>query len=635
MNPTEILQKYWGHEQFRPLQEEIIESVLQKKDTLALLPTGGGKSICFQVPVMMQDGICLVISPLIALMKDQVEALKNKGIGALSVHSGMSFAEVRQTLQNASFGNFKFLYVSPERLETKLFLEYLPALKPVLIAVDEAHCISQWGYDFRPSYMRIAALREELPGVPVIALTASATPAVQDDICTNLLFGSDSRRFQQSFIRPNLSYSVFQPVSKEKKLAEILKNVPGSAIIYCKSRKQTMKLSELLKLQNISADFYHAGLPGDQRTAKQDAWINNKTRVIVCTNAFGMGIDKSNVRAVVHYEAPDCLENYYQEAGRAGRDGKRSYAVLLLNKNEAEDLFLKIDVRYPSPEKIKQVYTGLMNFLQVAAGTGEDLSFSFDIAEFAGCFKLNITEAVYGIQALAQEGLLSYNETMFRQSTAGFCVNKNDLEEFELLQPGLEPIIKGLLRSYEGIFDFSCTIYESLLAKFIKIPVTELISGLQKLNSYGIIKYRTGSEKPEILLLRNRMYNDDYKIDPRASALRKEEAIKRTQGMVSFAVNRTLCRSRMIADYFGDKNSAECGICDNCINNKDAQLPAAEFKKVSDEILRLLKNEKLSIPAVLDQLKPVRQRSVWQVISFLLSEELIFTDKDNILMIKS
>ena len=635
MNATEILQKYWGHEQFRPLQEEIIESVLQKKDTLALLPTGGGKSICFQVPAMMQEGICLVISPLIALMKDQVEALRNKGIGALSVHSGMSFAEVRQTLQNASFGNFKFLYVSPERLETKLFLEYLPALKPVLIAVDEAHCISQWGYDFRPSYMRIAALREELPGVPVIALTASATPAVQDDICNNLLFGKDSSRFQQSFIRPNLSYSVFRPVSKEKKLAEILTNVQGSAIIYCKSRKQTMKLSELLNLQKISADFYHAGLPGDQRTAKQDAWINNKIRVIVCTNAFGMGIDKPNVRAVVHYEAPDCLENYYQEAGRAGRDGKRAYAVLLLNKNEAEDLFLKIDTRYPSPEKIKQVYTGLMNFLQVAAGTGEGLNFNFNIAEFAGHFKLNITEAVYGIQALAQEGLLSYNETMFRQSTAEFCAGKTDLEEFESLHPELEPVIKGLLRSYEGIFDFPCTIYESLLAKFIKIPVAELISYLEKLNSCGIIKYRPASDKPEIMLLKDRMYNDDYKVDTRASALRKEEAIKRTEAMVSFAVNHSLCRSQMIADYFGDKNSAKCGICDNCISNKDAQLPAAEFKKVSDEILRLLKNKKLSVPAVMDQLKPVRQRSAWQVISFLLSEEKIFTDENNTLMIKT
>ena len=291
MSPQQILKKYYGYDNFRPLQEEIIQSILDKKDTLALLPTGGGKSICFQVPALMNDGLCLVISPLIALIKDQVENLKKKGIGALAIYSGMSFADVRQTLQNAAFGNYKFLYVSPERLETKLFLEYLPALKPSLIAVDEAHCISQWGYDFRPSYMRIANLREELPGVPIIALTASATVSVQDDICKNLLFANDSNRFQQSFLRPNLSYSAFKPVAKENKLIEILQNVKGSSIVYCKSRKQTMKVSELLALNNINADFYHAGLSGEMRTKKQDDWINNKIRTIVCTNAFGMGID--------------------------------------------------------------------------------------------------------------------------------------------------------------------------------------------------------------------------------------------------------------------------------------------------------------------------------------------------------
>ena len=319
MSPQETLKKYYGYDIFRPLQEEIINAVLAKKDTLAVLPTGGGKSICFQIPALMNEGLCLVISPLIALIKDQVENLKKKGIGVLSIYSGMSFAEVKQTLQNAAFGNYKFLYVSPERLETKLFLEYLPALKPSLIAVDEAHCISQWGYDFRPSYIRIANLREELPGVPIIALTASATSSVQNDICTNLLFHKGYSKFQQSFSRPNLSYSVFKPASKETKLLEILQNVKGAAIVYCKSRKQTTVVAELLRSNNIEADFYHAGLPAEKRTAKQDTWINNKTRTIVSTNAFGMGIDKPDVRIVVHYDVPDCLENYYQEAGRTCR----------------------------------------------------------------------------------------------------------------------------------------------------------------------------------------------------------------------------------------------------------------------------------------------------------------------------
>ena len=634
MDPSEILKKYWGHDHFRPLQEDIINSVLQKKDTLALLPTGGGKSICFQVPAMLNEGLCLVISPLIALMKDQVEGLRKKGIHVLAVYSGMSYAEIKQTLQNAAFGNYKFLYVSPERLETKLFLEYLPALKPSLIAVDEAHCISQWGYDFRPSYMRIANLREELPGVPVIALTASATPAVQEDISKNLLFGKDSNRFEQSFVRPALSYSAFTPTSKEKKLQEILKNVNGSAIIYCRSRKETMKLADLLRMQNISADFYHAGLPGEMRSAKQDAWISNKTRIIVCTNAFGMGIDKPDVRLVIHFGMPDCMENYYQEAGRAGRDGKRSYAVLLYYPHESADLLAKLEIRYPSLKRIKEIYTALMNYLQVAAGTGEGLSFDMDIASFAQHFKLNILEATYGIQAMAQEGLLSFNEMLFKQSTAEFSVTKNDLEEFELQHRELEPVIKGLLRSYEGIFDFPCTIYEKLLAGFIKIPHEELLKKLQQLHSYGIIKYKPASEKPEILLLRNRMYRDDFKIDNSAMIRRKEEGMKRAKAMAAFASEEIRCRNRMIASYFGDAKTTDCGICDNCINNTAAKLPAAEFNVAIEKLKSIIRGEKLPVKELLLKMKPLKERAVWQLISFLLSEEIIYINENNIPVLK-
>ena len=466
MNTGEtILKKYWGHDHFRPLQEEIITAVLEKKDVLALLPTGGGKSICFQVPAMMMEGICLVVSPLIALMKDQVENLSRRGIPALAIYSGMHFTEVKKTLQNAAFGNYKFLYVSPERLETNLFLEFLPAIKPCLIAVDEAHCISQWGYDFRPTYLRISGLREQLPGVPVIALTASATLAVQHDICEKLLFGKSHQRFQQSFARPNLSYSVFEPVAKQTKLLDILNNVKGSSIVYCKSRRQTQQVAELLKLNKVNADFYHAGLSNDERTKRQEKWVNNSITTIVCTNAFGMGIDKPDVRAVVHFDIPESVENYYQEAGRAGRDGKRAYAVMLRNKKETDEMYQQTELRFPSPESLKEIYVSLMNYLQVPAGIGEGQTFDFDIALFAERFKINILKATYGIQALAQEGLLSYAEVSYKPATVVFTSSKSDLREFEEQYPGLQNMIKGLLRTYEGIFDYPATIYESLWAK--------------------------------------------------------------------------------------------------------------------------------------------------------------------------
>ena len=634
MSPQETLLKYYGYTAFRPLQEEIINAVLAKKDTLAVLPTGGGKSICFQIPALMNDGLCLVVSPLIALIKDQVENLKKRGIGVLAIYSGMSFAEIKQTLKNAAFGNYKFLYVSPERLETKLFLEYLPALKPSLIAVDEAHCISQWGYDFRPSYLRIANLREELPGVPIIALTASATPSVQNDICSNLLFNKEQSKFHQSFARPNLSYSVFKPASKEKKLLEILQNVKGSAIVYCKSRKQTTVVAELLKMHNIDADFYHAGLQSEKRTLKQDAWINNSNGVIVSTNAFGMGIDKPDVRTVVHYDVPDCLENYYQEAGRAGRDGKRSYAVLLHNSKETDDLIYKIETRYPSLPKLKMIYLALMNYLQVAAGTGEGLSFDIDIASFAQHFKLNMLEATYGIQALGQEGLISFSEMMFKQSTIEFRSSKSDLEEFEMLNPKLEPIIKGLLRSYEGIFDFQCIIYEKILAGFIKVPHAEILKSLQELHQNSIIDYKPGSEKPQIFLLKNRMYNDDFYVDANAMSIRKTEATKRTRAIENYVTNAAYCRTKIIGNYFGETNAKDCGICDNCINNTGAKLSTEEFKIVSDKIIELLKKEKLSYKQLIQKLKPTRQRSLWLVINFLIAEEIVVNVEKEMLTLR-
>ncbi|MFC4262600.1 ATP-dependent DNA helicase RecQ [Ferruginibacter yonginensis] len=634
MDATATLEKYWGYKTFRPLQADIIAAVLAQHDTLALLPTGGGKSICFQVPAMMIEGICLVVSPLIALIKDQVENLKKKGIGALAIYAGMHYNEVKQTLQNAAHGNYKFLYVSPERLETKLFLEYLPAIKPSLLVVDEAHCISQWGFDFRPSYMRIANLRNELPNVPVIALTASATTKVQDDICTNLLFQPSFKKFQQSFVRPNLSYSVFKPTAKEAKVVDILNKVKGAAIVYCKSRKQTTVVANLLKANNINADFYHAGLSNEQRNLKQQNWVNNITTVIVCTNAFGMGIDKPDVRVVVHYDVPDCLENYYQEAGRAGRDEKRAYAVLLYNAKEATDLISNIENRYPSPEKLKALYMAVMNHLQIAAGGGEGESHDFDIAVFAKNFKFNILEATYGLQALAQDGFFTLAESMFKQSTVVFTVSKNDLQAFEQLYPSLEPTIKGLLRSYEGVFDYPAQINETLLAKFLKLDVATVITHIRQLHQHGILQYKPAAEKPQIVLLKNRMYTDAFQIDVTAHLLRKKEALKRAVAMEQYVSNQTLCRSSIIAQYFGDTQATKCGICDNCINNTDATLPPDQFNEVCNKITIMLQQQPLPLQQLMKQLKPLRQRSVWLVIQYLITEEIIEQNNKNLLQIK-
>ncbi|MGB4845441.1 MAG: ATP-dependent DNA helicase RecQ [Ferruginibacter sp.] len=628
MSIHEILKEYWGYDHFRPLQEDIINAVLDGKDTLALLPTGGGKSVCFQVPAMAKEGICLVISPLIALMKDQVEGLKQKGIPALAIYSGMSFLEIKKTLQNAAYGNYKFLYVSPERLETNMFLEFLPAMNINLLAVDEAHCVSQWGYDFRPPYMRVASLREFIPEVPVLALTASATKTVQDDICDKLIFGKTQQRFQQSFERKNLSYSVFNVPSKQNKLLEILKNVPGTAIVYCKSRKHTREIADLLRLHNINADYYHAGLNNEERNKKQENWIGNKTRVIACTNAFGMGIDKSDVRVVVHYDVPDCLENYYQEAGRAGRDGKRAYAVLLYNNKELENLIAQTDIRFPKEEEIRQIYIAIMNHLQIPAGSGEGISYDFDIAAFSTAFKINILTATYAIKALEQDGIISFNEVFFKPSTVVFTSNRDELIDFEKQNPALEPLLKGLLRSYEGIFDFPATVYETKLAKFIQVDVSDLKNDLKKLDGYGIISYSAQKDTPQLTLLQNRMYTDTYKINTADYLKRRDNFDARVKAMLGYIKKTTGCRSVHIANYFSDVKINACAICDNCINEKVIYISTEEFNTISHQINELTKQAGVPIDKIMEGLKGIKKEKIWGVINYLQSENRIKTDKE-------
>ncbi|MDN3657650.1 ATP-dependent DNA helicase RecQ [Ferruginibacter paludis] len=631
MSINQILQEYWGYDVFRPLQEEIIYSVLAGKDTLALLPTGGGKSICFQVPALAKDGICLVISPLIALMKDQVQNLKNKGIPALSVYSGMSFFEVKKTLQNAVHGNYKFLYVSPERLETNLFLEYLPAMNINLIAVDEAHCISQWGYDFRPPYTRIAQLREYLPDTPVLALTASATAIVQDDICEKLAFSKNQQRYQQSFERANLSYSIFNVASKQIKLLEILNNVKGSAIVYCKSRRHTKDIADLLSLNKISASFYHAGLSNEERNKRQEDWINNETRVMACTNAFGMGIDKPNVRVVVHYDVPDCLENYYQEAGRAGRDGKRAYAVLLYSDRELQDLQYQSAIRYPEKEEIKKVYTAIMNHLQIPAGSGEGISYDFDMATFTTAFKLNMLTATYAIKTLEQEDIVTFNELFFKPSSASFTCDKNQLTEFEQQYPQLEPLIKGLLRSYEGIFDFPTAIHENQLANFIHKKLPDVLQQLQFLHQGGIIDYSPRKDKPQLTLLQNRMYADSFVIDLSNYTKRKLNFEKRVQAICGYIQQTTRCRSQFIAAYFNDHDVKACGICDNCINQQDLKISAEEFEKITGEIYKQVIQQPLSYKELMKNLTGLNKEKFWKVFNYLQAEKKININRHGVI----
>ncbi|MEO6893932.1 MAG: ATP-dependent DNA helicase RecQ [Ginsengibacter sp.] len=631
LKPQEVLKKYWGYDSFRPLQAEIIDSILAGHDTLALLPTGGGKSVCFQVPSLLNEGLCLVISPLIALMKDQVFNLKKKGIPALSIYSGMRFIEVKKTLENAAYGNFKFLYVSPERLETELFLEYLPLIKINLVAIDEAHCISQWGYDFRPPYLRIAALREYLKNVPFLALTASATSEVQEDICNKLEFGKSRKIFQQSFERPNLSYSAFQLFSKENKLLNILKKVPGSGIVYCKTRRRTKEIAALLNLNGIVADFYHAGLTGEERSIKQEEWIQGKTRIIACTNAFGMGIDKPDVRVVVHYDVPDALENYYQEAGRAGRDGKKAYAVLLYSDAELESLKKQIAIRFPPNEVIKKIYGDFSSFLQIPANSGEGLYYDFDLNTFAKNFKLNAFTINSVLKILEQEELITYSERFFMPSTVEFAVDKKHLDDFEKSHPNYAEIVKGLLRSYDGIFDFPSFINETDLSKFLSIKRELLVNSLVELKGLGIINYIPQKENPQIYLVKNRVRTDELFINQKNILKRKEAYEKRLNAMIRFCTLQKECRSSEIGYYFNGKKLPPCGICDNCLKNKEEIISSEEFSFISSEIKNMLKNEMVTAQIIIEHLHGIKENKIWKVLRFLEEEEMITANKEGIL----
>lgn len=623
---TQILTKYWGYASFRPLQEEIIRSVDQGKDTLGLMPTGGGKSVTYQVYSLSNPGICLVITPLIALMRDQVENLNQRGIKALAIYSGMSSQEIKIAMDNAVWGDYKFLYLSPERIATERFRERINKLDVNLIAVDEAHCISQWGYDFRPSYLRIAELRDLLPDVPVLAVTATATPQVIDDIQEQLKFRKKNV-LRTSYYRSNLVYLVRNEEDKVNYLVRAVQKAKGTGIVYVKSRKLTREISDLLRKNDVSADYYHAGLTSPVRSAKQEAWKNGKCRVIVSTNAFGMGIDKSDVRFVIHLEAPDSVEAYFQEAGRAGRDGKPAWSVLLYNNADKVRLERNVDKEFPEPDVIRRVYEAVCNFFQIAVGSGKDQSFEFSMATFASNFSMQITAVYNSLKILQREGYLELTDELDNPSKVYFMVDRDDLYKFQVANASFDGFIKLLLRSYTGLFTNYVAIDEELLAKRANVNPDLVYEYLIRLRTQKIIDYIPQKKAPYIIFTKERIHPDRLKITRENYDDRKLEYIRRVDAVVHYVSSNHKCRSQLLLQYFGETESVRCGKCDVCMERNELNLSKYEFDVLCEQIKKGLL-EPCFYEELLNRIEGKPENAV-KVVRWLLENEKIVYRVDN------
>ncbi len=618
-DPAAVLKRYWGFDSFRPLQEEIIQSILDGRDTLALMPTGGGKSICFQVPALCKEGVCIVVSPLIALMKDQVANLQKRGISAIAIFSGMSHHEIDIAFDNCVHGAVKFLYLSPERLKTDLARARIERMKVNLIAVDEAHCISQWGYDFRPAYLEIAAIREWLPDVPVLALTATATPEVVNDIQQKLHF-KESNVLRKSFKRDNLAYVVLHEEDKLSKLLHILKRVPGSGIVYVRTRRLTVDIARELSNRGIQAAAYHAGLDVQERSRRQDQWIKGSIRVMVATNAFGMGIDKPDVRTVIHMHLPDSLEAYFQEAGRAGRDGKKSYAVLLYNAEDKLNLERQFEHAFPSMEDLRRVYAAIGSYYQVAVGSPAGLTFDFDFSEFCNNFKLSPLLVHNALKVLEQEGWIYLSDSYYLPSTFKVRMNREQLYDFQLRNPSLDPLIKTLLRVSEGAFHHFVNLHEAQIARHLKIDSTKLVKALQHLHSAGVIEYRPAKERPQLTFTHERVDPANLSIDHELYNFRKERFRQRIDKAIEYATSE-VCRSQQLLKYFGEL-SEPCGTCDVCLASKDKGLSKEEYERYKQKIAHLLAREPLTEKQLLESFSSNRHAKVIQALTYLLEEGL-------------
>ncbi|MEZ5002485.1 MAG: ATP-dependent DNA helicase RecQ [Chitinophagales bacterium] len=589
----QILKQYWGYNAFRAPQDAIIDSISTGNDTLVVLPTGGGKSICYQVPAMMQEGICIVVSPLIALMKDQVERLQKQGIKAQAVFSGLTANEIDIILDNAAYSDIKLLYVSPERLETEIFKARVQKMKVNLIAVDEAHCVSQWGYDFRPSYLKIAGLRELLPTVPLIALTASATIKVREDIIEQLQMRS-VKTFTKSFARSNISFVTRKVENKAAKLLEVLSKLGGSGIVYVRSRKKTKQISDYLNENHYRSTFYHAGLEPESRNERQESWMKGEIPIMVCTNAFGMGIDKANVRFVIHWDVPESLEAYYQEAGRAGRDGKMSYAVLLYNKSNITRLQNGADRKFPEIDTIKLIYNAICNHLKVAVNSGFMMSYDFDVVRFAQLFKLSIVTTHNVIDILEQEGYWVTNQSFHLPSRLKFTMDKRDIYKFQVENEKYDKPIQLLLRTYGGILDHYIVISEQYMADRLKVKVEALIQTLRTLKEKGVVNYVPYRSNPGLTFLKNRVPDRSLVFDRSFWITRKEVFEEKADAMVKYCLQEDECKQITIAKYFGESATLPCGKCNVCIESKAKKLSNTEFKRIQQLIF-----EKLNLSSII------------------------------------
>lgn len=616
-----ILKQYWGYGNFRPLQEDIIDSVYKGKDTLGLMPTGGGKSITFQVPALAKEGICIVVTPLIALMKDQVENLQKRGIKAIAIYTGMTSEEINIALDNCIYGDFKFLYLSPERLSTQTFKNKVQNLNVNLITVDEAHCISQWGYDFRPSYLEISKIRDFLPNVPILALTATATPEVVEDIQEKLQF-VQKNVFRKSFERKNLYYIVRETDDKLKQLLKICEKIQGTGVIYVRNRKKTKEIAEFLSKNNISADYYHAGLSNEIRDIKQHEWKKSKTRIIVSTNAFGMGIDKDDVRFVVHIDFPDSLEAYYQEAGRAGRDEKPAYGIFLYNKSDVTKLEQRIVKTFPEIEDIKNIYSSLGNFFQIPVGFSENIVLDFDLFSFASYCKKDTITIFNSLQILQACGYIEFTEELNVPSRVLFNIVRDELYKFQVANSNVDGFIKLLLRSYTGLFNDFTNIDEGFLAKKAGVNVQDITNYLIYLSRQKVITYIPRKKNPLIVFIEGRLTEKELILFKEKYHHRKEKYISRINSVINYAQSKSKCRSQILLNYFGEKTYSRCGTCDICRSRNEVDLNKIEFDKIINKIKPILQSKEAELTELVDLVNE-NEEFVIKVIQWLLEAEKI------------